>query len=75
MKLDRRFKKTVYFAAEHPVCFVLVTGGLFLKTHICVAFVACPTCGAPKGHPCTHGDRWTAGTHCKRREALQKVSR
>jgi hypothetical protein len=56
------------------VCFVNVLRGLYMKTHVCVALVACPSCKAKKGSPCTGRTRLpTAATHLGRREDAERA--
>jgi len=66
--------RTIY--AFDLVAMVPVERSRYIKTHICVAFVACPRCEAEQGEPCrsyTNGRYkpgiWIATTHFLRREA------
>jgi hypothetical protein len=70
---DRRFVSAVAFMAA-PWCFVpaIKMGNLVLwiRTHWCVAEVACDVCGAKVGEACRNkrGEQRT-GTHYQRRKA------
>lgn len=76
---DRRFKSAVAFMSA-PWCFVpAVKMGnlvLWIRTHWCVAEVACGACGAKIGEACRNksGDQRT-GTHYVRRKAAQDAYR
>jgi hypothetical protein len=53
------------------VAFVPAPGlrGLYLKTHVCVDHVACPTCKAEVGAPCmSRRDTAVSSTHFQRRD-------
>jgi hypothetical protein len=44
-----------------------VMGGLYLRTHPCVAAVGCPACGAKREEPCRGTRGPMTDTHFKRR--------
>lgn len=53
---DRRVKGWTHLSSCGKWLFVRLvqTPGLYIRTHPCVASVACPTCGAAREEPC-HG--------------------
>jgi len=50
--------------------------GLYVKTHACVAQVACPFCKAVIGEPCRQHLRqgWSGSTHYARRRAAKGLA-
>jgi hypothetical protein len=73
---DGRVRRRIFIAAEPTICFVRLDCGLFIKTHACVAYVACPRkvgCGARVGEPCRGKFKGPqSDTHYMRRRAFQK---
>lgn len=54
--------------------FVRVARSIWIRTHECVAYVACEICKSKAGEACTN--RWgeaVTATHAVRRKAWQKV--
>jgi hypothetical protein len=75
---DRRVRKCI-IAEGARVAFVSLgalgfPGNLMLwvKTDLCVAFVACPTCKAKRGELCRRGTRTFSYTHVERRAKFQR---
>jgi hypothetical protein len=57
-----------------PACFLRHPCGCrghWMKTDRCVAFVACPSCGADRGEPCIGVNGQMASTHTVRRDDYQ----
>jgi len=56
---DKRVKGWTHLSSCGRWLFVRlpIRGGLYIRTHPCVASVACPTCGAAREEPCKSGPR------------------
>jgi hypothetical protein len=65
--------KSVYIIGPHAFVAHPTLRGLWLRTHVSVAHVACSYCNAQRGEPC-RGVRglWLSATHVKRRLAMKR---
>lgn len=80
--MSSRLRRTCIVAEGARVAFVSVGAvglpgnlTLWVKTDLCVAFVACPACGAKRGELCKsarQNGRTSSATHYKRRAVFSK---
>lgn len=63
----------VYVFGAH--CFVRhpASRGMWMRTDVCVAKVACPVCHQQVGVPCVFASGYCQGTHYMRRNAAKRV--
>ena len=62
-------------SADHRFAFVRVVTGVWVRTHPCVLYIACPHCKAQEGELCK-GKRYPVSeTHHSRRRAFTQAKR